>query len=243
MDLLLETGSPLENKKNRSSSISFAEMLDEAPIGIHCVDAKGNIQWANRTQLNMLGYEPDEYIGHPVAKFHVNTAVLDSMMQQLQRGQSIESREVRLWHKDGSMRIGAVSSNAVWEDGKFIHTRCFTLDVTERRRVEQALRQAEKMAAVGRLAATVAHEINNPLETVTNLLYLAKIAKTLPESKNCVAEAQNEMRRIAHLTKQTLGFFKDTVAPRRCDLSKLIAELLGVYKSKLSSKNVRTETA
>jgi len=130
MDLLLETGSPLENKKNTSSSISFAEMLDEAPIGIHCVDAKGNIQWANRTQLNMLGYEPDEYIGHPVAKFHVNTAVLDSMMQQLQRGQSIESREVRLWHKDGSMRIGAVSSNAVWEDGKFIHTRCFTRDIT-----------------------------------------------------------------------------------------------------------------
>jgi len=129
MDLLLETGSPLENNK-KPSGISFVELLDHAPIGIHCVDAQGIIQWANRTQLNMLGYEQDEYIGHPLAKFHVNAALFDDLMQQLQKGQALQSHEVRLWHKDGSIKIGALHSNAVWEDGKFVHTRCFTRDIT-----------------------------------------------------------------------------------------------------------------
>jgi PAS domain S-box-containing protein len=218
------------------------DFFENSVVGLHWVGPDGSILWANRAEMELLGYSPDEYIGHHIAEFHADREVIDDILLRLGRKEKLHGYEARLKCKDGSLRHVLISSSVLWENDEFVHTRCFTLDVTERRRVEQALRRAEKMAAVGRLAATVAHEINNPLETVTNLLYLAKIAKTLPESKNCIAQAQNEMRRIAHLTRQTLGFFKDTVAPHRCDLSKLIDELLGVYKTKLSSKNVRIQT-
>jgi len=115
---------------NKAISTSFTALLDHAPIGVHCVDANGVIQWANRTELDMLGYEPDEYIGQPLAKFHLNSALIDNVLQQLQAGDSVESREVRLWHKSGSIKTGSINSNAIWEDGKFIHTWCFTRDTT-----------------------------------------------------------------------------------------------------------------
>jgi PAS domain S-box-containing protein len=226
----------------RKKQWELEDFFENSVVGLHWVGPDGSILWANKAEMELLGYSADEYVGHHIAEFHADREIIDDILLRLGRKEKLHGYEARLKCKDGSLRHVLISSSVLWENNEFIHTRCFTLDVTERRRVEQALRQAEKMAAVGRLAATVAHEINNPLEIVTNLLYLAKMAKTLPESKNCIAEAQNEVRRIAHLTKQTLGFFKDTIAPRPCDLSNLIAELLAVYKTKLSSKNVRIQT-
>jgi PAS domain S-box-containing protein len=226
----------------RKKQQELEDFFENSVVGLHWVGPDGSILWANRAEMELLGYSADEYIGHHIAEFHVDREVIDDILLRLGRKEKLHGYEARLKCKDGSLRHVLISSSVLWENDKFVHTRCFTLDVTERRRVEQALRQAEKMAAVGRHAATVAHEINNPLETVTNLLYLAKIAKTLSESKTLVAEAQTEMRRITHLTRQTLGFYKDTVAPRRCDVSNLIAELLAVYKTKISSKDVHIQT-
>src|SRR6476661_7350839 len=96
--------------------------------------------------------------------------------------------------------------------------------VTERKREEEALRQAEKLAAAGRLAATVAHEINNPLEAVTNLLYLAK---SHPLDANQYLEmADRELRRVTHMAQQTLGFYRDTGQVAQMDLSKVADEVV-----------------
>jgi PAS domain S-box-containing protein len=108
--------------------------------------------------------------------------------------------------------------------------------VTERRQEEESLRQAEKLAAAGRLAATVAHEINNPLEAVTNLLYLAK---SHPEATNQYLEmADRELRRVTHMAQQTLGFYRDTGQAGPLDLAKVADEVVQLYDVKLQEKAI-----
>src|SRR5439155_17229932 len=90
----------------------------------------------------------------------------------------------------------------------------FLIDVTQRKQGEDALRKAEQLAVTGRFAATVAHEINNPLEAVTNLIYLAtRDAGATPSVLKYLDLADKELERVAHMTKQTLGFYRDVTAP------------------------------
>jgi signal transduction histidine kinase len=83
-------------------------------------------------------------------------------------------------------------------------------DITERRMSEGALMRAERLAAAGRLAASVAHEVNNPLEGLTNLVYIARRSDELDEIRHLLFKAENELGRIAHITRQSLGFYRET---------------------------------
>jgi signal transduction histidine kinase len=106
-----------------------------------------------------------------------------------------------------------------------------------RLRAEQALRQSEKLAATGRLAATIAHEINNPLEAISNAIYLARSSSPsdIPLYLKLVDE---ELARIAQITKQTLGFYRETASPGIVKLSALLDDLLILYTRKLQAKNL-----
>jgi signal transduction histidine kinase/ActR/RegA family two-component response regulator len=87
----------------------------------------------------MLGYTSDEYVGHHIAEFHVDRHVIDDILARLSRGEILENYEARLRCKDGSIKDALVTSSVFWEDGKFIHTRSFTRDITDRKRAEDAL--------------------------------------------------------------------------------------------------------
>ena len=115
-------------------------------------------------------------------------------------------------------------------------------DVTERKIAEEALRRSEKLAATGRLAATMAHEINNPLEAVTNLVYLARAAEDHDRSRSYFATAEEELERVSHLTKQTLGFYRETKGVDTVDLSLIVKALLSVFAPRLRNKRVEVET-
>jgi signal transduction histidine kinase len=105
-----------------------------------------------------------------------------------------------------------------------------------------ALIRTEQLAAVGRLAATVSHEINNPLEAVTNLLYLiGKDTNLSPQSRQRLQLADQELDRVAHIAKQTLGFYRDNTAPNWVDVSQTIDELLAVYSYKVRNRDIRIE--
>ncbi len=112
-------------------------LLEDAPIGIHFVDAQGIIQWANQSELRMLGYARDEYVGQSIGNFHVDRETCDRILAKLRNGESLDSHEARLRHKDGSVCFASISSSALWEDGVLKHMRCFTRDVTQRRIEEQ----------------------------------------------------------------------------------------------------------
>jgi PAS domain S-box-containing protein len=124
-------------------------------------------------------------------------------------------------------------------DGKATWVAGLILDITESRLSEQALRRAEKLAAAGRLAATVAHEVNNPLASLVNLVYLAQRVEGLPEEAAAhLRVADDELARIAHIVRQTLGFYRESSSPRSTDIVALVQDVLDLYRSRCHSRGV-----
>jgi signal transduction histidine kinase len=116
------------------------------------------------------------------------------------------------------------------------------LDASERKRSEEALRKSEKLAVTGRLAASIAHEINNPLEAITNLVFLLRSYAALDDTaRNYVAMAEYEVRRIAEITQQTLRFYRQNTLPGRATLSELLDSVLSLYQGRMNAMNLRVE--
>jgi signal transduction histidine kinase len=117
----------------------------------------------------------------------------------------------------------------------------FGIDVTENRRAEQVLLQTEKLAAVGRLASSIAHEINNPLEAITNLLYLAIQAAVSPKAKEYLAQADLELQRVSAIANQTLRFYRQSTKPRSITAKELLDGTLPLYRGRLINCAVSLE--
>jgi PAS domain S-box-containing protein len=109
----------------------------------------------------------------------------------------------------------------------------------ERRRADEALRRSEQLAAAGRLAASIAHEINNPLAAMTNLVFLLRHRTDDPVSAGYLADLDGELTRVSQITRQTLGFYRDTAAPTNVDVCALLRDTLAVYRPKIAARNAR----
>ena len=127
------------------SERQLADFVENVVVGLRWVGADGTILWANQAELDLLGYARDEYIGHHIAQFHADLPVIEDVLARLQRNEELKSHEVRLRCKDGSIRYVLVSSNVYLEAGEFVHTRCITHDITDRKRAEILL-AAQKRA-------------------------------------------------------------------------------------------------
>ena len=138
------------------SVANLRDFVENAPEGLRRVGPDGLILWANRAELDMLGYTRAEYVGHHIAEFHVDAEVIEDLLARLSRGETLREREVRMVCKDGSIRHVLVNSNALFEGGKFIHTRCFTRDVTYRKRDEEEMASAYEQEATARAVAEAA---------------------------------------------------------------------------------------
>jgi signal transduction histidine kinase len=115
-------------------------------------------------------------------------------------------------------------------------------DITERKRTEAALLQSEKLASIGRMAAAIAHEINNPLAAVMNLLFLANQTSGLPESARQLLEtADAELRRIAHIARQSLGFYRESNAPAPTSVTEVLDSVFDLLKNRLKAKHASVE--
>lgn len=125
------------------------------------------------------------------------------------------------------------------DSGKLIGVVLVFRDATAERNSQEVLRRAEKLAAAARLSATMAHEINNPLAAVMNLIFLAKSA---PDVSLTVAEqltqAENELERVAHLTRQTLGFYRESGTTEQVEIPPLVESVLKLYENKLSVRKI-----
>jgi signal transduction histidine kinase len=114
-------------------------------------------------------------------------------------------------------------------------------DVTQQRQAQDSARKSEKLAAAGRLAATIAHEINNPLEAITNLLFLARTTDSFETAKQYLSSADQELSRVAHITRQTLGFVRATVSASETRISTLIDEVLMVYSGRIRARQIQVK--
>jgi PAS domain S-box-containing protein len=148
--------------------------------------------------------------------------------------------EFRVIWPDGSLHW-QVARGKVFRDtgGRPLRMVGIGMDITERKQAEAALRLSEKMAAIGRLAATIAHEINNPLEAVTNIVYLLRTNPSLdPQAAAFVAMAEKELDRVAQITRQTLAFYRDSNQPVPVRLTHLLDDVAEVYSRRIASKGI-----
>lgn len=132
--------SALEELRRRDRELS--DFIENASVSLHWVGADGTILWANQAELDLLGYSREEYIGRHIAEFHADGDVINDILSRLVNKETLHDYEARLKRKDGSVRYVLINSNVKWEEDRFIHTRCFTRDITVRKQAEEELRKS-----------------------------------------------------------------------------------------------------
>jgi PAS domain S-box-containing protein len=230
----------------RESGERFRAIYQHAPVGIEQVALDGRLLMVNATQCEILGYSESELLAktfeditHPEDR-----AAEDVLLQHLLRGeQESYNLEKRYLRKNGQPVWVNITSTAVRSSSGVPQYRITVVeDITLRKRAEQALVNAEKLSVAGRMASSMAHEINNPLCAALNSLYLISLDGSLNQSSSQYLElAQRELERVAHLAKQTLGFYRETSRPTKVDLREVADDVVDLYTPKLKNKDIRIE--
>jgi PAS domain S-box-containing protein len=118
------------------ASQGISDFIENALIGMHWVDIEGNIVWVNQAELDMFGYDRSQYLGQPLINFHVDRAKIADILQRVSHNESIKNCEAQVYRKDGSICDVSIDVHAFFKDGKFIHSRCFTRDITDQKKAE-----------------------------------------------------------------------------------------------------------
>jgi PAS domain S-box-containing protein len=228
-----------------SESRRLAAIVESSHDAIFGRDLNYLITSWNPGAERMFGYRPEEIIGQNILvlipeRLHYEAK---DIRGRLESGERITNMETLRRTKAGqeievSLTVSAVRDLA----GTVVGMATIARDITMRNQAERALRTTERLASVGRLAATVAHEINNPLEAVSNLVYLARMSDSVDATRGFLAQAEEELSRVSVLTRQTLGFYRETRGTSLVSLRPIIESLLSVYAPRLRNKAIRLDT-
>jgi PAS domain S-box-containing protein len=208
----------------------LADFFDNSAEGLHRVGKDGTILWANRAELNMLGYHIDQYIGRHIADFHVDRPVIEDILTKLTSGETIYDYPARLKCSDGTIKHVVIHSNAYFEDGELCYTRCFTRDATERHQRDEAYLQREKLLrelteanqAKDEFLAMLAHELRNPLAPI---LSAAQLIDTHPTTDLHIRKTAAIITRQALQLKRLVD---DLLDASRIHSAKLVLQLAAV---------------
>ena len=150
-----------------------------------------------------------------------------------------------LRHREGHLLPIEDSAAPIRDDaGKLIGVVLVFHDASRERSLQEVLRRTEKLATAARLAATVSHEINNPLEAIGNLIFLARNNPNVPDTvTEQLKLAEGELARVSHITRQTLGFYRESASPTSVHLPTLIESVLTLYSNKLQIKQIQIQLA
>lgn len=223
----------------------IAAIISSSDDAILSKDLNGIITSWNPAASRILGYSADEMIGQSVLRLippelhHEEPWILE----KIRGGERIEHYEtIRLTKTGQPINVSLTISPVRDGSGSIVGASKLLRDVSARSRAEASLLQAEKMAAAGRMAATIAHEVNNPLEAVTNLIYLAKTNADKPDDVRAfLAEAESEVSRVSQLAKQTLGFYREHTSPVQAMVRDLVKEAIAVYRRKCELAGITIE--
>ncbi len=218
---------------------AIVESSDDA---IASKDLKGIVTSWNRAAERLFGFTAEEMIGQSITKIIPPELLPDQarILETIARGERIDHFEtVRLTKSGETVNVSLTVSPVRDETGAIIGAAKIARDITEQKRTERALRASERLASVGRLAATVAHEINNPLEAVTNLIFLARHSKSNEEIQKYLSMVEEELERISHLTRQTLGFYRESKGVARVRLGEIVESLLSVFAPRMRNRGIK----
>jgi len=223
----------------------FRVLADSLPQLIWMTDGLGENTYCNQRYFDYLGVTEAERTSIQWLKLvHPDdlAATLKIWNHSVETGDSYLN-EFRLRRKDGMFRYLLARAVPIRNDrGKIERWVGSLTDIHDQKLAEDALRKSEKLATAGRLAASIAHEINNPLEGVTNCLYLALQDDSLnSDTKAYLQTAEQELRRVGHITTQTLRFHKQSNSPAPTDICDIVDSVLALFGQRLASKSIRVE--
>jgi PAS domain S-box-containing protein len=222
----------------------MVEVIRHSSDAILSLTITGDIQTWNKGAEQIFGYSPTEAKGKSFLNLLFVREEENHMREAialLGRGRSI-SREFVGVHKTGKRLELSVNLTPHMEaPGILVAFSAILRDVTTQRAAEKALIRSEKLASVGRLASSIAHEINNPLEAVTNLLYILQSQVVSEETKSIVVTAQEELARVSHIANHTLRFHRQSTKATEVDLGELFNSILGLYRGRFKNSGIHVE--
>lgn len=237
-----------EQRAGLNDTLSLLDSMQaNAPIGLAFFDRRCRFVRVNQVFAGMTGVPLSRHLGRTLPELLPNDVAQkleDTVAQVFANEQPVrnlelsghESKPRQSWTWLASAYPVLTSPQQVRWVGVIV------LDASERKRSEEALRKTEKLAATGRLAASIAHEINNPLEAITNLLFLLRnFCHIEGPALEYVTLAEHEARRISEITQQTLRFYRQSTMPSRASMSELLDSILSLYQGRLNSLNIHVE--
>ncbi len=225
----------------------FRVTLTSIGDGVIATDEQGNVIFVNPVAERLTGRSLSETKGLPISQVFpiynelTRRPVENPVRKVMALGQIIGlANHTVLEHKNGTFLPIEDSAAPIRDDaGRLTGVVLVFRDATADRKSQELIRKTEKIAAAARLAATVAHEINNPLEAVSNLIYLAKARAGVPDvAIQDLKMAEDELARVSHVTRQTLGFYRESTSADRVEMQTVVESVLKLYTNKLNAKTI-----
>ena len=221
----------------REAHLKLQSVLDSITDGLLMLDHDWCFTYCSEHGARILGLRPEDLVGGRVWELFPHAE--DSTFGEAYR-RAVQSRQPV--HCDGfypePLNMWLECHCYPTDEGLSVYFR----DISERKRTEEALLRSEKLASVGRMAATIAHEINNPLAAITNTLFLARMKADEPASvREFLDVAEDELKRITHITRQTLGFYRENSGPAIVNVNAVMESAVDVMKSKIGAKHAVIE--
>jgi PAS domain S-box-containing protein len=219
-------------------------MLQNAPVGFAFMDSQLRYLRLNSGIAEMNEIPMEQHLGRRITELFPGPlpALVEARLDEVFRtGRAIRNVEIagELPQAPGVRRSWLMHFYPVRIQDTIRSVGMIVVEITERLQAEETLRRTEKLAATGRLAASIAHEINNPLEAVTNLLYLLRTHQPMDETAaTFVATAQEELARVSEITQQMLRFHRQSTSPRPTNLADVLDSVVKLYQSRITAAHV-----
>jgi PAS domain S-box-containing protein len=243
-DRLFEREQMLEDSSKRLGEL--AAIVESSDDVIVSKDLNGIIRSWNGAATRLFGYSADEMIGTSILKLIPEDLQSDekTIMENIRAGRRVEHFETMRRTKSGQLLEVALTVSPIKDKhGRVIGASKILRDISTRKRLEQALLQAEKIAATGRMAATIAHEINNPLEAVMNLIYLLRPMIADPEGISYFKSVETELGRVSHIAKQTLGYYREHAAASSASIGEIVLHAITIYEPRCTATGIEIKKA
>lgn len=244
-ELLLRTQRRTESelRESQARALGYFELTS---VGMaRCDLTSGRFLKVNDVFCQITGYSRQELLTLSIEQITDSADLAEHVRlvrEQMSRGGGEFQIEKRFVRKDGSSAWVQVSTNVMQVGLGHFESLVAAVDVTGRKQAEEALRRAEHLAAAGRMAAILAHEINNPLQGVANTLYLLQARHNLtPDDERLVKMANRELTRVAHIVRQSLDFYRPDSRPKQVQLPELIDNLLELYRPRIEKAGITIE--
>jgi PAS domain S-box-containing protein len=218
-------------------------MLAHAPIGFAFLDRQGRFIRVNNFLATGMGIELTQFLGHTAGELFgpAEAETLEPRLAAVFEGaKPPDTLELQIIDGKGDARNWLVNLYPVKSGQQEVRwVGAVMIDTTERRRSEDTLRRTEKLAAAGQLAASIAHEINNPLEAVTNLLFLLRTQVAIDgEALRFTEMAQHELARVSEITQQTLRFYRPSTSPALANVAEILDSILTLHSGRIHTLRV-----